>query len=136
MIARLGAGAGRPLQAGDKRVPLRREAELAFMLARQTIARWRFDTQRLEQQLAGSPLPKDLALMLMEAERGLAQVQALVGRVQLFVRSRDLAIRFEAQEILVTVAELETRLAGIQRRSQQHRRSPAEVKAALLARVR
>lgn len=134
MIAR--PRAGRPLRAGDKRVPLRSEAELALMLARQTIARWRFDTRRLEQHFAGNPLPKDRALILMEAELGLTQVRTLVDRVQLFVRSRDLAIRFEAQEMLVTLGGLETRLADIQRCSQPHRRFPAAIKAALLARVR
>jgi hypothetical protein len=115
----------------------RPETKLTFILARNAVAQWRFDSERL-RRLARARSPRDRGMALMESELGLSQIRSLASRIQRFARSRDMAVRFEAQEMLVALDAVEHRIDRIwdQLRTERPRRSADEIRAALLARVR
>jgi hypothetical protein len=101
------------------RLPLRRHTQksrqdprLIFILAHQTILRWEFAVRRLEP-LGRSPTER--AAVRMEVELGLCQLHTVSERLRPFSRSRKLAVRFESEEVMVRLNEVEARLVGVQR---------------------
>jgi hypothetical protein len=113
----------------------RADVGLAFMLARQGMTRLRFDADRL-QQFSRGKLPHDPAMILMEAELGQHRTRALTERLRPFTRSRDLSVRFEAQELLVAldrVNEVMDKTVRLLRPTP--RRHPAQVEADLRAKL-
>jgi hypothetical protein len=71
------------------------EPRMALMLAQQAVTRWQFELQQPE------PIPA------AERELALQRIAALRERVLPFRHFVDMAIRFEAEEILVALADLD-----------------------------
>ncbi len=132
-VVKNGKADGRPRAAGAKRTSPA-DVGLAFMLARQGMTRLRFNADRLHLDSRGA---RDSALLLMEAQLGLQQTRALTERLQPFTRSRDLAVRFEAQELLVALERVnETIGRTVSHLRPPQRRHASEIDAALRARLR
>lgn len=105
------------------------------MLARQGTTRLNADAARLHQhaRLSGG----DPELLLLEARLGQQQTRALAERLRPLTRSRDMAVRFEAQELLVALERVaETIEATINRLVPPAPRTPSQIAAALGARLR
>lgn len=117
--------------------PLKTEADLTFILARAAVTRWRFETERL-RRLAKNWSPAKRGLALMESELGLAQIKALVDRIGALTESRNMAVRFEAQETLVALNSVGERLSSIldEVREEKSRRNVDGIKAAVFAPIR
>ncbi|MEQ1770603.1 MAG: hypothetical protein ABL879_12260 [Devosia sp.] len=81
------------------------ETRLVFLLAQQTIQQWQFLTGGGEQ--GTSPVTGS------DIERGRSQVSALVNRLQPLTRSRNLATRFEAEELLQMLTKTDLALRAL-----------------------
>jgi hypothetical protein len=107
------------------------DTSLVFMLAQQAMTRWQFETALLE-----NALPQEAAATAEAAEATAAQIAALAERVEPYVDFVDMAVRFEAQEILAAIVALQERLSRIVRIAKPDVpfRDAAELVDALLAR--
>ncbi len=117
------------------RTPGRADPELALLLARQTITRWQFAVTQLRTH---RKTPASEEADAIEINLGLAQLQAMGERLRPLLRSRDMARRFESEELMVRVDALSTELLA--RRAHQPNpleapppRSAAEVEDRLRA---
>lgn len=106
---------------------------LAFMLAQQAATQWQLDAERLEE---AADRTADTAATITEADALVPQIAALEERIRPFANYLDLAIRFEAQEILAALEAVRTRLGRLSRRLQPPTpwRDPAQLVAELLER--
>lgn len=114
--------------------PSKTEADLTFILARAAVTRWRFETERL-RRLARNWSPAKRELALMESELGVAQIKALANRIEPLTESRNMAVRFEAQETLVALNSVGARVGSIldEVREEKSRPSMDGIKAAVFA---
>ncbi len=76
---------------------------LAFMLAQQAISRWQLDVERLGE---AADAGEDTEAIVTEAAGAIQQIVALADRVTPFANFIDIAVRFEAQEILAGLESL------------------------------
>jgi hypothetical protein len=128
----LASATGDVARAKTKSIANSGETRLVFLLAQQTIQQWQFLTEH--EPGHGASVPR------ADIDRGLAQLTALVTRIRPLARSRNLATRFEAEELLqmLTKAALELEAmrsvggAGLDT-SQQ---SAMDIKSRLTAKVR
>jgi hypothetical protein len=109
------------------------EPSLAFMLAHQAIMRWRFDLERFTNS---ADLGIDREATAQEAEAAMQQIIALTERVEPFLLFVDMAVRFEAQENLASLAALRAEMGRIVRQLSPEApwRDPAQVAEAMHAR--
>lgn len=116
---------------------LRQDPRLTFILAHQTILRWQLAAQRLQRPVR---IPSEGTALRIEAELGLGQLQAVSERVRPLTRLRDLAVRFEAEELMVRLGELEAQLLRSQQTLAIHssapRRTARELAETLMAKAR
>jgi hypothetical protein len=108
------------------------DPKLAFMLAQQSISLWRLDAERLGDAVdMGSEDPA----ITMEATAALQRVGALRDRIGPFANYIDIAIRFEAQEVLAALEQLGSAFERVVRRMQPAPwRDPVKLAAELQAR--
>jgi len=99
----------------------RRDPRLIFILAHQTILRWEFAVRRLEPPERSST---DTAAVRMEVELGLGQLHTVSERLLPFSRSRNLAVRFESEEVMVRLDAVEAQLVRVQQGVTSHDPSP------------
>lgn len=85
----------------------RSDPKLALLLARQTIARWQFAAPQLRARAVSAASEES---NLIEINLGLAQLQAMADRLRPLLKSRDMARRFESEELLVQLDALSTEL--------------------------
>jgi hypothetical protein len=90
------------------------EPTLALMLAQQAVTRWQFDLERFAE---ASDADNDL--VVRDSELSIQQIRALRERITPFRNYVEMAVRFEAEEVLVTLEGLEKSFARI-----VHRRQP------------
>lgn len=108
------------------------DPKLAFMLAQQSITRWRLDADRLGDAV---DMGSDEDTIATEAETAANAMAALKARIEPFTCFVDLATRFEAQEILAALDDLASAFARILRRTQPAPwRDPERLAAELQAR--
>jgi hypothetical protein len=105
------------------------------MLGGQALNRWNFRLAEF-RQLAGNATAGERELLIVETALGLRQAASLARRMDSFSRSRVLAIRFQAQEMLIAATRLEQQLLEVQQQLQPSARSAEEVAITLLDRVR
>jgi hypothetical protein len=105
---------------------------LIFLFAQQSVTRWRRDAERLGEAVDnGAPASP----VLSETATLLQQLFAIRDRVSPFANYIDTAVRFEAQEILVALAQLRLEFERIVRRvSPAPWRDPAKLVQSLQAR--
>jgi GGDEF domain-containing protein len=89
------------------------------MLARQTITRWQFAAGQLRAR-SSAPAAQTRRI---EIELGLGQLQAVAERLRPLLKSRDMARRFESEELLVQIDGLSADLVALQAENP----APAEV---------
>ena len=80
-----------------------KDPQLVFILARQSVLRGQFAARCLQSTIGR---PADRAALRMEIELGLMQLQSVSARLQPLSRSRTLAVRFEAEEVLARLATI------------------------------
>ena len=115
------------------------DPQLAFMLARHGMTRWQFDAERFIAVAEGrTGSHRDRMLVLLEAELGMQQIKALESRIESFVKAKDLAVRFEAQEVMAALETVHNRMVRAVQRLQPnaHRRDASQIFASLQARLR
>src|SRR4051812_14704335 len=88
------------------------DAELAFLLARQTL----LQVEHLARRLRTAP-SADLSSLALQSELGAAQLSNVAKRLKALARSRDLSRRFEAEEMLIRVRALEKAMRQSQSRN-------------------
>lgn len=102
--------AAKPRPSEKRRRPkVKEDPRLLFILAHQTILRWEFALRCMEP-LKRSPTGR--AAVQMEVELGLVQLRTVGERVRPFTRSRSLEVRFESEEVMVRLGDVEARLVG------------------------
>jgi hypothetical protein len=89
------------------------EPALAMMLAQQAVTRWLFDLERFAEASDA-----DHDLVVRDSELAIQQIRALGERITPFRNFVDMAVRFEAEEVLVTLQGLEKSFARIVHRLQ------------------
>ena len=77
----------------------RRDPELVFILARQSVLRWEFAASRMRRPTN----PSESTALDLEIALGVDQLRAVRAQLQPLTRSRNLAVRFEAEEELLRV---------------------------------
>jgi hypothetical protein len=82
------------------------------MLAQQAMTRWQQDVERLGD---AADAGEDTDAIVTEAEGAIQQIAALSERVEPFANYVDIAIRFEAQEILAALEALRTHFSRVAR---------------------
>lgn len=94
-----------------------RDPRLIFILAHQTILRWEFAVRRL-----GPPgrSPTERTAMRVEVELGLGQLRTVSERLRPFSRSRNLEIRFESEEVMVRLNDVEAHLVRLRHELASH----------------
>lgn len=109
------------------------DPKLAFMLAEQSVTRWRHDADRLAETL-----DMGISTEALEAEAvgTRPQIATLRERIEPFCNYIDIAVRFEAQELLAAIDVLDGRFERLIRRALPNApwRDPAEVAKDLQAR--
>ena len=103
----------KPRPSKRRKARVREDPRLIFILAHQTILRWELTARRLEQPIRTNA---DAAVLRMEVELGLGQLRMVGDRLRSFSRSRDLAVRFESEEVM---ARLDVVAAQLVRRQQE-----------------
>lgn len=88
------------------------EAALTCKLARQAMARWQPEAERLRQLAAGRS-PGQRRQALLEAQLALDQIDVFVRRIQPLLRAPEAAVRQEAEVLLTGIDALKDRLAAI-----------------------
>lgn len=105
---------GTPRPEVPAQTPATPDANLTLMLAQQAIARWQFDLERF-----GEAAASDNDLVVSESDLSIQQIRALRDRIAPFRHYVDMALRFEAEEVLVALTGLEASFARV-----VHRRQP------------
>jgi hypothetical protein len=72
---------------------------LVFILARQSVLRWEFAASRMRRPTS----PSESTALDLEIALGVDQLRAVRAQLQPLTRSRNLAVRFEAEEELLRV---------------------------------
>ncbi len=114
-------------------IPVTQEdPRLVFMFAQQSVTVWRRDAVRLGEAVDSG---MEAGPVLTEAAAALQQVGALRHRIAPFANFINIAVRFEAQEILVALAQLTLEFERIVRRMRPAPwRDPAKLARSLHAR--
>jgi hypothetical protein len=108
------------------------EPRLAFMFAQQSITRWRQQADRLGDLV---DMGAEGAELGEEAVVGRQQVGVWRERIAPFANYIDIAVRFEAQEVLAAIEDVDRAFARILRRAQPAPwRDPNRLAAELRAR--
>lgn len=107
---------------------------LAFMLAQQRTTQLQFDADRLD---ATADAGLDTRPLVAEAELSIQQIGTLRERIAPFANYVDMAIRFEAQEVLVALDAVHERMERVVRRLHPDLpwRDPAELVEQMRART-
>lgn len=106
---------------------------LAFMLAHQAMTRWQYDVGRLAG-LADTGVSTDEIVTAAEAAQ--QQILALQERIRPFANYVEMAVRFEAQEVVAGLDRLHAEMDGVIRlvRPQAPWRDAAKIVEALTSR--
>jgi len=105
---------GTPGPEVQVRTPPAPDANLTLMLAQQATTRWQFDLERF-----GEAAASDNDLVLSESDLSIQQIRALRDRIAPLRHYVDMALRFEAEEVLLALEGLEASFARV-----VHRRQP------------
>lgn len=84
-----------------------KDPKLMFILAGQSILRWQIAAERLQLPARN---PTEYASMRIEIELGLAQLVSVADRVRPLAKSRNMAVRFEAEEVMARLDALTARM--------------------------
>lgn len=83
---------------------------LAFMLAQQAMNRWQVEADRFA---AAADSARDKEDVAHEVQLAMQQIRALAERIEPFVSHREMAVKFEAEEVLVALDVLQARMARV-----------------------
>lgn len=83
---------------------------LAFMLAQQAMNRWHVEADRFA---AAADSARDKEGVAQEVQLAMRQIQALAERIEPFATHREMAVKFEAEEVLAALGALEARMARV-----------------------
>jgi hypothetical protein len=110
------------------------DPSLAFMLAQQKTTQLQIDADRMETTAEAG---LDTGPIVSEAELSLQQIGALRDRIEPFANYVDMAIRFEAQEVLAALDRIDIRMERLVWRLKPNLpwRDPAQLVVDLLARA-
>jgi hypothetical protein len=106
------------------------------MLARQSVLRWEFAVSRMRRPNR----PSEATAFDLEISVALEQLRAVVEQLQPLTRSRNMAVRFEAEEELLRVRTLAQKLEETQQAcfetARCSGRTALEVQKALLMKLK
>jgi hypothetical protein len=128
----------KPRPSPRQKARARQDPRLIFILAHQTILRWELAARRLEQPIRTSA---HAAALRMEVELGLRQLRTVSDRLRPFSRSRNLAVRFESEEVMARLDVVAAQLVRLQQEPTTHDpssrlRAAKEIAERLLAKAR